>query len=89
MITQIKSGDYISINSTLTREKGAKRMHYMYLNVNGRSINKCVNGLELKQLAGVKRINQTKQMTDWLNTDQGRQWANTTSDIREDIFKPL
>ncbi|WP_115774247.1 DUF3797 domain-containing protein [Oceanobacillus arenosus] len=30
---------------------------------------------DLKELAGVKRVNQTAKIEDWLNTTEGRKWA--------------
>lgn len=30
---------------------------------------------ELKELAGVKQVSQTKKIEAWLNTDEGRKWA--------------
>lgn len=33
---------------------------------------------ELKERAGVKRINQTAKIIDWLNSEEGRKWALET-----------
>ena len=61
--------------STNTKKQGNKLVGGTYeVAIHGQA-HKILPLLELKEKAGVKRINQHQKIDSWLNSEEGRKWA--------------
>lgn len=65
----------IKHRGTLTKKRGNKLIGGVYeVSIHGKG-HKLLPLLELKELTGVKRINQHAKIEEWLNSNEGRKWA--------------
>lgn len=65
----------IKHHATMTKKRGSKLVGGCYeVSIHG-LYRKLLPLLELKEKAGVTRINQHTKIEDWLNGDEGRKWA--------------
>lgn len=53
----------------MTKKRGSKLVGGCY------EVRKLLPLLELKEKAGVSRINQHAKIEEWLNSDEGRKWS--------------
>lgn len=70
----------IGIGGTATRRFKGHTTGVVSITFRKTRRHKYVDMNELKQLSGAKRSNQTKLMESWLNTTEGKKWAEETAD---------
>lgn len=61
--------------ATMTKKRGSKLVDGIYEVVIHGKGHKFLPLIELKERAGVKRINQHAKIEDYLNSQEGRKWA--------------
>lgn len=65
----------IEHKATLTRRRGGKLIGGVYeVSIPGKG-RKLLPLIKLKELSGVKRIDQHAKIDAWLNTEEGTKWA--------------
>lgn len=73
----------IKVIATATKRAGRKTEAIVEVKIDNHIRHKFLPGSKLKELSGAKRMNQYKKMEGWLNTKEGRKWANETPHVTD------
>lgn len=68
----------IKVIDSTTRKLNGKTVGIYEVRIYGEKEIKLLPADELKQMSGVKRINQHAKVEEWLNTAEGRKWVLAT-----------
>ncbi|WP_121616581.1 DUF3797 domain-containing protein [Virgibacillus halodenitrificans] len=79
----VKVDRRIKIIASATKRTKGKTIGIYEVSIHGEKTHKYLPAKELKELAGVKRINQFKKVEEWLNTTQGEKWAKETAHVKD------
>lgn len=77
----IKVDKRIKIHASSTKRIGRKTEGIYEVTIDGTKKHKYLPANELKELAGLRRINMFTKAEEWLNTEEGRKWAIETPHV--------
>ena len=73
----------IKVIASATKRVGRKTEGIYEVRIDDSLKHKYLPVNELKELTGIKRINQFKKVEEWLNTKEGRKWAIETPHVND------
>lgn len=76
----VKVDKRIKVIASATKRVGRKTEGIYEVKIDGSIRHKYLPVNELKELSGIKRINQFKKVEEFLNTSEGRKWALTVKE---------
>lgn len=76
----------IKVIARATVKRGRDSFSIVELKIPGQRSRKVVSAKELREKAGVRMVTQTKKVSTYLNSDEGRAWVNETPDRTQDFM---